>query len=86
MELEHGYFTLFGDKPVTLAGDYTVTPYSNILYAHENSGGIFWKNWEIWQKYQANFLLNDYLFIEEPSPKIQSLTNLIFINKKALMY
>ena len=80
MNNSHFSYTLFGDKPISLSGDFTLTPYGNILWAKFQCGGVFWKNWEIWEKHQDDFLIKNYLFIKEPSSS--NATDIIFINKK----
>jgi hypothetical protein len=77
-------YTLFGDKPISLSGDFILTPYENILNSHGlyKCGGIFWKNWEIWEKYKDIFPIQNYLFVIEPSINCPGIRNIIFINKK----
>jgi hypothetical protein len=81
MSSEGGSYTLFGDKPISLFGDFEVTPYQNILCKHK-TGGTFWKKWGIWEKYKGEFLIKNYLLIKEPSLICKDITNIIFINKK----
>lgn len=82
MNNDHFNYTLFGDKPISLSGDFNLTPYENILWARQRCGGAFWKNWEIWEQYQNFFPLKNYLFIKEPSINSPHVVNIIFINKK----
>jgi hypothetical protein len=78
-------YTLFGDKPVSLSGDFIVTPYKNILSGLK-AGGIFWKKWSVWKKHQEKFSINNYLFIEEPAyNKPKNRAFIFFINKKAFL-
>src|SRR5438552_19133076 len=56
-------YTLFGDKPVSLSGDYVVTPYE-VTLSGRLPGGIFWKKWDTWKKNQKKFPIIQYLFIE----------------------
>ena len=82
MHADNLSYTLFGDKPISLSGDFNLTPYGNILWAKFQCGGVFWKNWEIWEKHQNDFLIKNYLFIKEPSINSSDVTNIIFINKR----
>jgi hypothetical protein len=76
---------LFGDKPVSLSGDFEVTPCENTLEGMR-SGGIFWKKWEIWEKYKKLFPIKNYIIIKEQANcKKFKISNIIFINKKAFI-
>lgn len=77
---DHFAYTLFGDKPLSLSGDFTLTPWNNTL-AGFSSGGVFWKRWEVWEKYKRFFPMKNYLLIKEPSKHVNS-DNIILINKK----
>lgn len=76
---DHFSYTLFGDKPVSLSGDFIQTPIDNILCGMQ-CGGIFWKNWEIWKKYQSYFPMHNYFLIEN-----QHNESIILINKKGFL-
>ncbi len=84
MKSDNFSYTLFGDKPVSLSGDFTLTPCGNILTGHR-CGGVFWKNWKIWERYQNKFKIKDYLFIKEPSLNCPNVVNVVFINKKCFV-
>ncbi|MGE4574374.1 MULTISPECIES: hypothetical protein [Parachlamydia] len=79
-------YTLFGNKPISLGGNFRVTPWANVL-AGCRCGGAFWKKWEIWEKYQDQFLSSKYLLISEPHFLGKSdLDELILlINKRAFL-
>jgi hypothetical protein len=77
-------YTLFGDKPLSLSGEFVLTPYQNTL-SGLRSGGVFWKQWAIWKKHENKFPIKNYLFIEEPSLNCQNVVNIFFINKKAFL-
>lgn len=76
-------YTLFGDKPVSLSGDFIITPWSNTIIGMRQ-GGCFWKKWNIWKKYRKNLKIKNFLFLEE----LYSASNgeicwILFINKKS---
>ena len=63
---DHGVYTLFGDKPISVSGDFLVTPYENVLEGMK-CGGIFWKQWQTWDKYKHLFPSRKYIFLREPN-------------------
>jgi hypothetical protein len=84
MHTENLSYTLFGDKPVSLSGDFiesAVTPLE-ILMGKSKYFGSFEKNWQIWEKYEEYFLIENYLLIKEPSITVSNTINVVLINKK----
>lgn len=79
-------YTLFGDKPVSLSGDYVITPYQETLSGRP-SGDIFWRKWAIWKKFQENLSITKYIFIEEPAYNCPDGTIgfIFFVNKQAFL-
>ena len=79
-------YTLFGDKPVSLSGDYIITPDEDKL-SGISSGEIFWQKWAVWKRNQERFSISHYLFIEEPAynRRDSTMVFIFFINKKAFM-
>jgi hypothetical protein len=77
-------YSLFGDKPVSLSGDFTVIPPGNLLMG-DNKGNLFWKYWKTWEKHEKKFLIKNFLFIKEPSITVSGVLNIIFINKKEFL-
>jgi len=85
MNEDHLSYTLFGDKPVSVSGEFTITPYENTLSGLQ-SGGVFWKKWNVWKQHQDKFSIKNYLFIEEPAyNQPNKSTFIFFINKKAFL-
>lgn len=78
---DHGTYTLFGDKPVSLSGHFTLTPWENTMERIDCYGGLFWKRWEVWEKYKHLFPFQSYLVLKEPS-RFSKISNIIIINKK----
>jgi hypothetical protein len=78
---DHFSYTLFYDKPISLSGDFTITPFQ--IDQSIPCGGCFWKNWEIWKKYQKDFPMIRYLLIEGSLDKNRKA--IYFINKKAFI-
>jgi hypothetical protein len=80
LDLKHFAYTLFGNKPVSLAAKFVLTPYQDTLYGFPCER-IFWKQWEVWEQYKNYFPIKKYLFIKEAS--VCSTKNfIILINKK----
>lgn len=77
---DHFAYTLFGDKPVSLSGDFTITPWENVL-ERMRCGGRFWQKWEVWEKYKHLFPIKNYLLVKEDS-HFQDSQNIILINKQ----
>lgn len=86
MDEDQFSYTLFGDKPVSLSGDYIITPYEVIL-SGVPSGGIFWKRWGIWKEVAKELLIKKYSFIEEPAYNCLNgnMGFVFFINKQAFL-
>lgn len=85
---DHGAYALFGDKPMSLSGDFLVTPWENTL-ERMRSGGIFWGWWEKWKHYEHLFPMKNYLLLREPN-SINENSNvksdlIFFINKNLLI-
>ncbi len=79
---DHACYTLFGDKPISLSGHFAYTPPENILEGMQ-CGGIFWKKWEVWEKYSHLFQIKKFLLLKEESwSSDHKILNVIFINKK----
>lgn len=80
MRDDHLAYTLFGDKPVSLSGNFIITPLQNIQCGMV-CGSVFWKRWQIWEKYAHHFPLNKYVFIQERHP-YRHVGSVYLINKK----
>lgn len=78
---EHFGYTLFGDKPISLGSYFKVTPWENLIELGQ-CDGVFWKKWQIWEKYHHLFPMKQYLLLEEESKnKNYEITNITIINK-----
>lgn len=80
----HFGYTLFGDKPVSIAGYFTLEPSSNFLWGrsrHSNLGEL-WKNWE---NYQKALNIKEYIFLNEADGDLENLRVITLINKKAFL-
>lgn len=86
MDDDQFIYTLFGDKPVSLSGDYVITPYEFLL-SGISSSQIFWKKWAVWKRNQERFCISRYFFIEEPAYNRGDNTMffIFFINKKSFI-
>jgi hypothetical protein len=86
MEEDQFNYTLFGDKPVSLSGDYTVTPYE-VTLSGLPSGGIFWRRWALWKEIAKDLHITKYFFIEEPAYNHPggTMSFVFFINKQAFL-
>lgn len=72
-------YTLFGDKPMSLAGYFTTSLDHSGAPMDEDIS--FWNKWELWKKYAHAFPTTKYLLIEEPREK-DGAKQIYFINKK----
>ncbi len=78
---DHFAYTLFGDKPVSLAARFILTPWENTLEGMQCSG-IFWKKWKVWEQYKHLFTLKNFLLIKEPyKNKNFNISIVLIINK-----
>jgi len=75
-------YTLFGDKPVSFGGYFTVTPWENYIELGQ-CDGLFWKKWEVWEKYKHLFEIHNFLILKEVGSSIND--RIILINKNALI-
>ncbi len=83
---DHFGYTLYGDKPVSIAAHFRVTPWENTLELGQ-CDGLFWKRWEIWEKYKDKFPSSNYLLLREKnsaSPLFFS-DMVVLINKGAFL-
>jgi hypothetical protein len=81
---DHFAYTLFSDKPISLSGDFTITPTNHILYG-SRCGGCFWHEWKTWNKYKNNFTITNYILFDEPSETFKDDRIVVLINKKAFI-
>ncbi|WP_068466615.1 hypothetical protein, partial [Candidatus Protochlamydia phocaeensis] len=81
---DHFGYTILGDKPISLSGHFTLTPWQNILSGDKN-GGIFWKKWSTWKKYSSLFSMKHFLLIEEKSLNFPDIKFVILINKTSFL-
>jgi hypothetical protein len=77
-------YTLFADKPISLSGNFTITPMNNILCGFR-CGGCFWHEWEIWNKYKDNFKITNYILFDENYEDSKDNRFVVLINKKAFI-
>jgi hypothetical protein len=86
MDQDQFSYTLFGDKPVSLSGDFAITPYQ-VTLSGALSGGVFLKKWAIWKRNEVKFSIKNYLFIEEPAfnRRDNTMRFIFFINKAAFI-
>ncbi|HNA63001.1 MAG TPA: hypothetical protein PKW79_07985 [Rhabdochlamydiaceae bacterium] len=81
----HFGYTLFGDKPVSIAGYFIREPTQHVLSSYIPSFSVD-RLWKVWQKHASKFPLQDYLFLNELcSPKSDNLRIITIINKSAFL-
>jgi hypothetical protein len=78
---DHGAYTLFGDKPVSISGSVELTPWDNTIEGIP-CGGLFWKEWSVWEKHKHLFNPKKYLFFKEQSNNKLVKNSFVFIVKK----
>ncbi len=74
-------YTLFGDKPVSIASYFKITPWENFIELGQ-CDEIFWQRWKIWEKYRNRFHIQNYLLLKEDSSNVNEI---FFINKKSFL-
>lgn len=79
----HFGYTLFGDKPISLAGYFCKTPLGNILLG-QLPADEFPQLLSIWQKYAVNFPSKRFILIDEPQSN-PDLREFVIINKAAFI-
>jgi len=79
-EDDFGY-TLFGEKPISLAGYFTEQPVGNILLGHSGRFPVG-SLWKTWSKYQQSFVGQNFLLLNEPDSSCEEIRVITFINKK----
>ncbi len=78
---DHFAYTLFGDKPVSLAARFMLTPWENTIEGIQCSG-VFWKKWKVWEQYKHLFPIKNFLLIKELSRNRNfKILNVLIINK-----
>lgn len=80
---DHFAYTLFGDKPISLAKTSALTPWENILCGCKAEGALYFQ-WEIWKKHQTIFAIKNYLLIEDLTTKSNDKT-IVLINKRCFV-
>lgn len=80
-KVDFGY-TIFGSKPVSITGYFDPLPAENIL-VDKGENGIIRDGWEVWKRFRFLFPMKDYLFLEEASDVVSTLTEIILVNKLA---
>jgi hypothetical protein len=74
-------YTLFGDKPVSIASYFRVTPWENFIELGQ-CDGIVLKKWKIWEKYKNQFPFKNYYMFKENSSNFEEI---ILMNKKEFL-
>ncbi len=74
-------YTLFGDKPVSIASYFRVTPWENFIELGQ-CDEIVLKKWKVWEKYKNQFPMKNFFMFKESSSNFEEI---IFINKKAFL-
>lgn len=82
MKGNHLAYTLFGEKPISLAAYFTKTPYNNVLIIKSSDGSLAIEYLKIWKKHENKFNIKNFLFIEEKSIDCPDVNNIVLINKK----
>jgi hypothetical protein len=83
MNDNHFAYTLLGDKPVSFASEYIITPLDEIK-TMRRTGGVFWNEWKIWEMYKEQFPSKHYLLLTE-NIFYRPIRAIVLINKKAFV-
>ena len=68
-EDDFGY-TLFGGKPISIAGYFTERQLGNILWGHSERFPVG-PLWKTWSKYQESFVGMNFLLLNEPHSSLR---------------
>jgi hypothetical protein len=82
---QDGAYTIFGNKPVSMAGKFLIDSWETTI---KGEVGKFGKAWKTWQNYKNKFIINNYLIIGERHTFKKSdsvVLNVSVINKKAFI-
>jgi hypothetical protein len=78
----HFGYTLFGDKPVSIAGYFNQEPIENLFCGQWDRSNL--RNlWKIWEKYQKNLTIKEYILLNETDVDVEGIQVISLINKKA---
>ena len=80
---QHLGYTLFADKPVSIASQFTITPIQNTRKG--KCGGVYWNWWKTWEKYEQYFPITNYILIKESYTIHHHTSEIVLINKKAFL-
>jgi hypothetical protein len=80
----HFGYTLFSDKPVSIAGYFIQEPFENLIWAHWDRSNLR-HLWKVWEKYQKKLTLKEYVLINEPDVDMEGIQVISLINKKAFL-
>lgn len=59
---QEGAYTLFGDKPVSMAGDFLIPSWRSTIQGYI---GILGNGWKTWEKYKHLFPIRKYIIVSE---------------------
>lgn len=59
---QDGAYTIFGDKPLSLAGDFLVASWEATI---KGEAGKFGRVWQTWQNYKSKFSMHKYVIVSE---------------------
>jgi len=83
---QDGAYTVFGDKPVSLAGGFLIPPWKSLI--NGRCVGKLGCAWKTWQKYKHKFPMQQYVILGElckfENPESVTL-NIFVINKRAFI-
>lgn len=80
----HFGYTLFGDKPVSIAGYFSQEPFENLIWGRWDRSNL--RNlWGIWEKYQKTLTIKEYVLINEMDVDVEGIQVISLINKKAFL-
>lgn len=82
-ENDFGY-TLFGEKPISLAGYFIQQPVNNIIFGHSERIPLA-RLWQTWSKYHHEFEGDNFLVLNEPDPSSEEMRIITLINKKCFI-
>lgn len=80
----HFGYTLFGNKPVSVAGYFSQEPIENLLWGQWDRSNL--RNlWKIWEKYQKTLTIKEFILLNETDVDVEGIQVISLINKKAFL-
>jgi hypothetical protein len=81
----HFGYTLFGEKPISIAGYFSEEPLWNLIFFHGRPKFTFESAWAKWENCAKKLPTKNYLLIRESNPRYPGLITVTLVNKRAFL-